>query len=95
MKNLFSIAAIAAVMLDGAGVAAAELPTFELSGLPITPHQVAVVGSAYVEERPAVPTLILGGMPASPHQVDVLMPRRKITEAATAAGLTEARSSLP
>ena len=34
MKNLFSIAAIAAVMLDGAGAAAAELPTFEVMGFP-------------------------------------------------------------
>jgi len=68
MKNLFSITAITAVMLNGAGAAAAELPTFELMGFPITPHQ-AVVGSAHVREQSPNSTLTLGGMPASPHQM--------------------------
>jgi hypothetical protein len=75
MRNLFSIAAIAALMLGGAGAAAAELPTFEMTGFPITPHQVQVVGAAHVQERSPTPTLTLGGMPASPHQVTVLTPR--------------------
>jgi hypothetical protein len=74
MRNLFSIAAIAALMLGGAGAAAAELPTFEMMGFPITPHQVQVVGAAHVQERSPTPTLTLGGMPASPHQVAVLTP---------------------
>jgi hypothetical protein len=54
MKNLLSIAAIAAiaaVMLDGASAAAAELPTFELMGFPISPHQVQVVGATHIQER--------------------------------------------
>ena len=38
MKNLFLVAAVTAVF-DVASAAAAELPTFELTGLPITPHQ--------------------------------------------------------
>ena len=63
MKNLFLITAITAVMLNGA--AAAELPTFELMGFPITPHQVAVVGSAYVQEQSANSRLTFGEMPAS------------------------------
>ena len=78
MKNLFSIAALTAIMLHGAGAAAAELPTFELMGFPITTHQVAVVGAADVHERVSTTTLTLGGMPASPHQVAVLTPRLSI-----------------
>jgi hypothetical protein len=94
MKNLFfSITAITAVMLNGAGATAAELPTFELIGFPITPHQVAVVGSAHVQEQSPNPTLTLGGMPASPHQVSVLTPRSRATETA-AATLTKTGSSI-
>ena len=79
MKNLFSIAALTAIMLHGAGAAAAELPTFELMGFPITAHQVAVAGAADVQERLPTTTLTLGGMPASPHQVAVLTPRLSIS----------------
>jgi len=95
MKNLFSIAAIAAVMLDGAGVAAAELPSFEMMGFPITRHQVPVVGAAHVQERSPTSTLTLGGMPTSPHQMAVLTPRPRMTEKATAANLTKAAFSSP
>ena len=75
MRNLFSIAATTALMLGGAGVTAAELPTFERMGFPITLHKVQVVGAAHVQERSPAPTLTLGGMPASPHQLAVLKPR--------------------
>jgi hypothetical protein len=87
MKNLFSITAVAAVVLNGAGAPAAELPTFELMGFPITSHQVAVIGAADQEQSP-IATLTLGGMPASPHQVAVLTPRPGIIERAAAANLT-------
>jgi hypothetical protein len=80
MRNLFSIAATVALMLGEAGVAAAELPTFERMGFPITLHQVQVVGAAHVQERSPTPTLTLGGMPASPHQVAALTPRPRMTE---------------
>ena len=95
MKIRLSIVAIAAIMLDGAGAAAAELPTFELMGFPITGHQVAVLGAAHVQERSPTPTLTLGGMPASPHQVMVLTPRPRITDGAQAANLTKAGLSVP
>jgi hypothetical protein len=75
MRNLFSIAATAAFVLGAAGAAAAELPTFEKMGFPITLHQVQVVGADHVQERSPTPTLTLGGMPASPHQLAVLTPR--------------------
>ena len=86
MKNLSWItAAIAAVMLNGTSARAAELPTFGLMGFPITPHQVAVLGSAHVQEQAPTPTLTFGGMPASPHQLTVLTPRSKATAAAALA----------
>jgi len=89
MKKLLSITATATLILSGFGAMAAELPTFELAGLPISPHQFSVVGSTYVQEqspsvvelepsRLGIPTLALtmGGMPASPLQIAVLTPRQ-------------------
>jgi hypothetical protein len=81
VKNLLSTAAIAAVVLGATRAAAQDLPTFEMKGFAITQHQVAVVGSASVQETVK---LALGGMPASPHQVAVLTPRPRITEARAA-----------
>src|SRR5262245_58715784 len=86
MKRLFSIAALMAVMFSGAGASAAELPTFELLGFTITPHHVAVVGSAQVQEQSPQFPLTLGGMPATPHQLAVLSPRSRPTETAAAQG---------
>jgi hypothetical protein len=83
MKKLFSITAITAVVLNGAGSAAGELPTFELMGIPITLHQVVVIGSAHVQEQSPNATLTLGKMPASPHQTAVLTPRSRVRDAAT------------
>jgi hypothetical protein len=94
MKNLFLVAAVAAG-LDVTSVAAAELPTFELMGLPITRHQVAVMGAANVQERSPLPTLTLGGMPASPHQAMVLTPRPRMIHEATAAKRTTVGLSTP
>jgi hypothetical protein len=79
MKNLLSIAAIIATTLGAAGAGATELPSYELMGLPISPHQFSVVGSADVKERSPSASLTLAGMPASPHQIAVLMPRVRPT----------------
>ena len=84
-KMLVIAAAIAVIVPRGTRAEAAELPTFELMGFPISPHQLSVVGSAHVEERSPVPTLTLRGMPASPHQVAVLTPHREM------AGMSAAR----
>src|SRR5262245_35438777 len=87
MKNLLSVAAIAAVALGATGAtgaAAQDLPTFEMKGFAITQHQVAVVGSASVQEQAPTSKLALDGMPASPHQVAVLTPRPRISEARAA-----------
>jgi hypothetical protein len=90
MKQLLAGTAIV-VMLSGAGTAA-ELPAFEMLGFPITPHQVAVVGSGYVREQPPAMMLTLGGMPASFHQVAVLTPRSRATETAAATSTTTGTS---
>ena len=84
MKKMFLMAAIAAVTVIGSGARAAELPTFELTGFPITPHQVAVVGGTGVQEQAPIPALTFGGMPASPHQIAVLTPRPSATAQAAA-----------
>jgi hypothetical protein len=75
MKSLFLIAAAAALMTGAVGATAAELPTYQAGGFPITPHQIAIMGAADVEQQSATPTLTLGDMPASPVQVAVLTPR--------------------
>ena len=74
-----------AVMLDRASAAATELPSYELMGFPISPHQFSVLGSANIKEQPPSPSLTTAGMPASPHQVSVLTPRPTITDELAAA----------
>ncbi|MCG2631062.1 hypothetical protein L6654_30975 [Bradyrhizobium sp. WYCCWR 13023] len=91
MTKPFSIIAIA-VLLGMSRASAAELPTFELAGFPITAHQVALIGAVNVEEQEPTPTLMLSGMPASPHQMAVLAPRSKVT--AATAGAKQASAEL-
>ena len=86
MRNVFLIAIIATIggaSADKAGACNLRLPTFEVTGFPVSPHQVGVLGAAHVEERSATPTIKLADMPASPHQIAVLTPRKpvKIMEA--------------
>ena len=84
-KNWGIPAAITAVTLCGAGTEAAQLPSYELMGFPISPHQISVVGSANVREQPPSTSLTMAGMPASPHQVSVLTPRPRVIEKLAAA----------
>ncbi len=95
MEKIYSIAALGAIMLGGAVAEAAELPSFEMLGLPITPVQVQVLGGSHVEERSPIPTLTLGGMPASPHQVSVLTRRSPIAADALDARLAKSAPSVP
>jgi hypothetical protein len=85
VKHLLSTAVLAFALLEGGAVGAAELPTYEVSSFPATPHQLSVMGSAGVQEQAATPTLTRNGMPASPHQLDVLTPRHGAVRAANAA----------
>jgi hypothetical protein len=71
MKRLFALPAIAALALAG-GAAAAEPPTLARNGLPITPHQLQVLGPDGVEEQACASMLTLDGMPATPHQIKAL-----------------------
>ncbi|MGV7216157.1 hypothetical protein [Bradyrhizobium sp. UFLA05-112] len=88
MKKLFLMVAIAPAMVVGFSAGAAELPSFELMGFPITSHQVAVMGASGVEEQSPAPTLESAGMPASPHQIAVLTPRRSMIAQRKAPKLT-------
>ena len=56
---------------------AAELPTYEIMGFPISRHQLVAVNTAQIQESSPLPTLTLGGMPATPHHIAVLTPRPK------------------
>ena len=81
-----SITATAGLLLGVAGAAAAELPTYEVMGIPITLHQLVVLGPANAQERAPAPTLLLAGMPASPHQIAVLTPRKSPAEQTASSG---------
>ena len=84
MKKLLTIAVISGGLLNAATATASELPTYEMMGFPVTPLQVATLGStAYVQEQSATATLTFNGMPASPHQLEVLCPRIKGTASLT------------
>jgi hypothetical protein len=88
MKKMFLMAAIAPMMVVCSGAGAVELSTFEVTGFPITRHQVAVMGTQNVQEQAATPTLTFGGMPASPHQIAVLTPRASTKAKAAATATT-------
>jgi hypothetical protein len=70
-----------AVMPERAGAAATELPSYELMGFPISPHQFSILGPANIKEQSPSPSLMMAGMPASPHQMAVLTPRPRTIEA--------------
>lgn len=78
VKNTtLSIAAATVFVIAGstAGLAA-ELPTFETKGLPISAMQVQVLGAADVREQSP-----LAASTATAHQVSVLTKRTKLTAA--------------
>jgi hypothetical protein len=81
MKKTYLSIAAAAVISIAAGTAAfaAELPTYETRGLPISAVQLRVLGAANVQQQSPVPTST-----ATPHQLSVLTPRTKITTATAA-----------
>jgi hypothetical protein len=79
-KTYLSIAAAALISVAGATAGfAAELPSYETKGLPMSAVQVGVLGAADVREQS--PTLTSA---ATAHQLSVLTPRTTRT-AATAA----------
>ncbi|WFU40822.1 hypothetical protein QA640_42860 [Bradyrhizobium sp. CB82] len=88
MKKMFLMVAIGPAMVVGFSARAAELPSFELTGFPITWHQVAVMGASGVQEQSPAPRLESAGMPASPHQIAVLTPRQSMIAQKKAPKLT-------
>jgi len=87
-KTYLSIAAAALISIAGATAGfAAELPTFEANGLPISAAQVGVLGAANVREQSPVSTAT-----ASPHQLSVLTPRTTRTAETAAPAPTTGRA---
>ncbi len=84
-KTSLTLAAVIAMAIAGGTTSfAAELPTYEVQGLPISPVQASVLGGADAREQAQVaPTA------ASPHQLSVLSPRKVKT--ATVAPVTVGR----
>ncbi len=78
MRYRFLIVISACLAARAAPAIAADLPVYEVKGLPLTPHQLALLGPAGAEQRQSDGIPTLAGMPASPHQIAVLTPRRKI-----------------
>jgi hypothetical protein len=73
-KKTLSIAAAILTIVGGTAAVAAELPTYEVNGLPVSPLQVRVLGAAHVEQQVAAPATV-----ASVHQAKVLGPRKVTT----------------
>jgi hypothetical protein len=89
-KIYLSIAAAAVIsMAGGAAGFAAELPSYEAAGLPISAVQVQLLGAANVREQSPAATST-----ASPHQLRVLTSRTKVTTATAAATRTETARSI-
>ena len=87
-KTYLSIAAAALISIAGATAGfAAELPSYETSGLPISAVQVRVLGAADVREQSPVQTSA-----ASPHQQSVLTPRTTRTAETAAPTPTAGRA---
>ena len=76
-KITLSIAAATAILIAGGTASfAAELPTYEAAGLPISAMQVQVLGAANVREQSLVASSTV-----TAHQLSVLAPRTKLTAA--------------
>ncbi len=83
-RRPFVAAAAVISLAGGAAGFAAELPTYQAAGLPISAVQVRVLGAANVEEQSPVPASAV-----SPHQLNVLRSRTKMTTATVAPTRTE------
>jgi hypothetical protein len=88
-KTYLSIATAAVISLAaGTTSFAAELPSYEAAGLPISAVQLQVLGAANVREQsPALMST------ASPHQLSVLTPRTKMKTATVAPSGTTGRAT--
>ena len=75
-KTSLSIAAAAVFAMSAAsGAVAAELPSYQKAGLPVSAVQVQVLGAENVQQASPAATSV------TPVQLSVLTPRHKITTA--------------
>ena len=86
-KSYLSIAAAALSIVGATAGFAAELPSYETKGLPISAAQIGVLGAANVREQSPVSTAT-----ASPHQLSVLTPRTTRTAETAAPAPTTGRA---
>lgn len=78
MNKTLSLA-IAALAIAGSTAAfAGELPTYQASGIPVSPVQVRVLGANNVEQQVTAPATSV-----TAHQASVLIPRKVKTATAT------------
>jgi hypothetical protein len=86
-KTYLSIAAAALSIAGATASFAAELPSYEAKGLPISAVQVRVLGAADVREQsPALTST------ATAHQISVLTPRKTRTAETAAPAPTTGRA---
>lgn len=91
MKQIYLSIAVAAISFTGATAGfAAELPSYEASGLPISAVQVRVLGAANVQELTPVPA----ASTVTPLQLSVLTPRAKARAATGVRARNETVGSL-
>jgi len=89
-KTSLSIAAAAMILIVGGTAGfAAELPSYEAKGLPISPVQVRVLGAANIREQAPMATSTV-----TPLQLSVLTPRTNITTATVTPTRTETGRSI-
>jgi hypothetical protein len=86
-KSYLSIAAAALSIVGATAGFAAELPTYETKGLPISAAQVGVLGAVGVQEQSPVLTST-----ATAHQLSVLTPRTTRTAETAAPTPTTGRA---
>lgn len=70
-KKTLSIAAAVLALAGSTATFAAELPSYEANGIPVSPVQVRVLGAANVEQQVAAPATSMTAL-----QVSVLTPRK-------------------
>ena len=67
-----SIAASSMLVAGTLAAIAAELPTYEVTGFPMTPLQASALGATGARERVSTTAPELAGLPATPLQMAVL-----------------------
>jgi hypothetical protein len=80
MKTLFAVATTGTLLLSGIA-SAREFPVYELSGFPISPDEISIMGATVnLKEQSPGTSLTMDGMPASPVQILVLTPHQRAPE---------------